>query len=254
MNFSHVSFELFNLNLFGFFVAFAFGLFAWRWYVMIGKSKLSTDYFVHYFWRWVLVGIVMARLFEFIFTFKPNEFFILTDLMEFWNGGFSIYGFLIGFLVTMWYDFKKTDFDFLRWLDLSIFPVLKALIVIDIGIFVTGAFYGTATGSVFGVKYETIAVDIISTIHPVSIYALIVHIFLFFVLRYHYHRLKKRHGVLFLFMLFVLILTAFLLRFITNNAQYLDFGFLDIVQVAQIFLLVLVFGTIRRISKRLFDF
>jgi len=255
MNFSQVSFGLFSLDFFGLFVGFAFLAFSWGWYIQLGKNKLSTDYFVHYFWRWVLVGILVGRIFEILLLVPNGSEISWISLFEFWDGGVSIYGFMIGSLSMMWYDFKKTDFKIMRWLDAATFPLLYGLLILDLGIYFTGAFYGTPTSLVWGIKYETIGVDIISSIHPISIYALVLHLLIFLWSRKKRVYLSQQFGALFMIVTSIVLISAFLLRFITSSDVVRLFNIIDLVQIIQICIILSFLWALKVLKKKgIFDF
>jgi len=66
----------------------------------------------------------------------------------------------------------------------------------DVGGFFTGALYGSETGLFWGIKYNAMGVKILSPVHPVTIYALLGHILLWFAAKHYWLKWKKTPGKL----------------------------------------------------------
>ncbi len=248
MNFSKVSFSLFSIELIGVFLGVIFFVVAWGWYKQLQQSNFSIDYFTHHFWKWVLCGFFVGRCVSLVLN--PDIFikYGVVSFFAFWEHGIHVLGGLFGFLLMMWIDFKKTDFSFLRWIDLISLNLVFGLFIYDIASFLTGHVYGKETDLFWGVRYETFGVEIISPVHPVTLYMLIFHMFLYVYVKKHKTRLENQFGVLFLTTLWWLVCISFVFSFLrADEAQYL-LGMIRISQVIELLVLVVLFILLHKLK------
>ncbi len=242
MNFSQMLFGYFAIKVYGVFVAIAFIVGASLYYKALKKENYSLDTFLHFFWRWILVGFASGRLFSFLIH--------LSGLLErngqlaffaFWDEGFHFLGFLIGFLTLMIFDLRTRKIDALRWIDTLVKPFLVAVLIMDIAGFLTGHVYGKETSLWWGIQYETFTVDILNPIHPVTIYAFLFHAWLLFwisrshtILTTYSGKLAIRFAILFFgFELF--------LEFFKGNPTLIIFDFLRVNQILLLVALIFLF-------------
>lgn len=175
MNFAKISLGAFHIQIFGIFAALAFLGAAWAFYSAIKKRALNTDFFVHHFWRWVLFGAAFGRLVAFFLTPGLLARQGVFGYFAFWDGGVHLLGALVGGLGFMLWDLRRQHFHPLRWVDLGVVPFFAGLLLLDIGAFVTGAFYGAPTSLPWGVTYNTFGVHLVTPLHPVSLYGFLGH-------------------------------------------------------------------------------
>ncbi|MDH3324994.1 MAG: prolipoprotein diacylglyceryl transferase, partial [Candidatus Peregrinibacteria bacterium] len=179
MNFSQLGLGFFSLKIYGILVAIAFVLAVLKFFGVVRKNNFDLDFFIHHFWRWVVSGIILGRIFILILypeIFSRNGIF---SFFAFWDGEVHFLGSLLGFLLVAYFDLRAHDKSFFKWLDAGIPSILVGVFIVDIAGFFTGAVYGNETSLFWGVQYETSGVDILNPVHPVTIYAAILHFLIF---------------------------------------------------------------------------
>lgn len=237
MNFSQLGFGFFVLKINGILIALIFAVTLWYYYKELEKEKMNIDYFIHHLWRWVVGSLIMGRIFSLILA--PTIFidYGIFAPLAFWDGEISFYGAILGLLGTMFYDLKKSDKDPWKWIDIAVPVILLGIILADLSEFITGAIYGTETSLPWGVQYETFSVDSISPVHPVTLYAFVLHIILLnWVLKFgkKFYRQKgnlvKITAILFFFL-------EFFLQFFRGDPTLMVF---DVLRIEQIFSIIIV--------------
>lgn len=248
MNFYQLSFGIFSLKIYGILLTLAFMIGAWSYYSRLRTRTILVDFFLHYFWKWMLVALFVGRIFTVILDpgiILNNEFYYF---FAFWEGDLNFYGTIIGFFFVSRWALKKHGYKFSQWLDIAVYSFLLGVIFSDLASFMTGASYGKPTGLPWGVKYETFGVDILDLVHPVAIYAFFFHIWLLFLVRSHeklYERfgekLAIRTGLIFFGF-------DFLLYFLYGDQVFLIFDFLRMEQVFCLFIIVFLFWRGKRMK------
>jgi len=175
MNFSLLSFGFFGLKVYGMLVAFAFAIASWHYYRVLKKERFPLEMFLKNFWKWVVGGVVIGRLFAIFLDWSIIERNGVFSILTFWDGEISFYGAFLGFLGMMWWNCYRDKQSFLRWLDIGVPSFFLALLISDIAGFLTGAQYGRETIMPWGIQYETFGVDILKPTHPVTLYAFALH-------------------------------------------------------------------------------
>ncbi|MCF7846938.1 MAG: prolipoprotein diacylglyceryl transferase [Candidatus Gracilibacteria bacterium] len=178
MNLFQLGFGVFALKIYGLLVAIFFCLAAWHFYRYLQKNGFPTTFFVHHFWRWVLGGVLVGRV---VSLFLDPSLFAehgLWSFFLFWRGELYFYASLLGGLACMAWDLRQHQMKFWRWLDAGVASFLIAILGIDLAGFITGHVYGKETALPWGVQYETFGVDILEPVHPVTLYAFLLHLLL----------------------------------------------------------------------------
>lgn len=251
MNFSLLSFGFFKIEIYGLFLAFAFALGLWKFYQVLTKKALKPDIFAHYFWIWLLSGLVVGRLFVLLLIPYVFSDYGWYSFFAFWEGGVYSYALFATFLGLAFYYLRDKDKLFWRWLDHAVFPFLFALMIVDLGGFFTGGVYGTPAefnGSTlpWGIQYETLGVNILSAVHPVTIYLFILHGLLFGFLWRRRTKLSRRIGQKGAFALIGIVLADF----ITSFFRSYNYGIVSGINIHQLLLVGLfLFLTITYIRK-----
>ena len=178
MNFSQLGFGFFVLKINGILLAITFFLVSWHYFRQVERKKLSVDFLVNNFWKWILWGLLFGRIVALVLDPEIFTRHGLWAPAAFWDGEVDFGGFFVGVLGGMFCDTKRNGFSFLKWLDLSIPSVLIGAVLLDFIQFFTGAMYGTETTLPWGVQYETFGVETLAKVHPVTLYAVIPHILL----------------------------------------------------------------------------
>jgi phosphatidylglycerol:prolipoprotein diacylglycerol transferase len=246
MNFSQLNFGIFALKIYGIIVAFSFVIAAWHYHKSLQKREYSLDFFFHHFWRWLLSGLVIGRVFSLLVDpsiFARNGLF---SFFAFWDGEIHFLGTLLGFLILMWRDTRKSGKTFLQWTDVGMKSLFLGLIIVDIGGFLTGAIYGTETSLPWGIQYETFGVDILTSVHPITLYALGIHLCIWWYLNKREEIWKRFVGKTTFFSSFFYFGTDFFLQFFRADETLIFFNFVRIEQ----FLDVLFLGALWWLMKR----
>ncbi len=238
MNFAQLSFGIFSLKIYGILIALAFVVSSYHFYHTLKKKSVLVDFFLHHYWRWVLGGIVVGRLVA--VALEPS--IILENgiyfFFAFWKGGINFLGTLFGFLGIARWDLKVHGYTFSQWIDLAIPSMLIGIIITDLAAFLTGATYGKETALPWGVQYETFGVDILNPVHPVSLYALIIHVWLLYWTKARMSVFEKIPEKLAIWTGLLFLSADFLLRFLYGDEAYLVFGYLRWEQVLDLFCIV----------------
>ncbi len=237
MNFSQLGFGFFVLRINGLLLALIFCLVAVWYYKKLQEENLDIDFFVHHLWRWVLSGILVGRILSLIFEPSIFETYGWYSFFAFWEDGINFFGLFWGFIGFMFYDLKKHQKDPLKWFDILVTPLLIGICLSDLSAFLTGAVYGTETDLPWGIQYETFGVDTIAPVHPVTIYAFIIHFLLLnWVLRYG-KNFYRQHGKLALITITLYFFAEFFLEFFVGNPTLV---ILDSIKIGQLFSLLTV--------------
>lgn len=244
MNLSQLNFGVFSVRMYGVFVALAFIIATWTYYKNLQNQKFPMDFFVHHFWHWMLGGLLVGRIFSILID---SSIFIespLFSFLAFWDGGISVYGFILGFTAFMWKETHAHQFGFWRWLEHLIQPLFFLLIVHDIASFTTGHLYGVETTLPWGVQYETFGVETIKPVHPVGAYGVVAHVglYIWWVYSSKNAQISTKQSVQML--LLSLLGIDFLLQFITANQSG---TFIGILKYNQLIVLILILFLTRSI-------
>ncbi len=214
MNFSQLNFGYFAFKIHGIFVALAFLIAAWHFYKQVQKNNLSVDFFLHHFWRWVVGGVLIGRLV--VILLHPeivvrNGWF---SFFTFWDGEIDFFGAFIGGAITAVWDLKVHKFNIWRWADTAVGSFLIAIVLIDLSGFLTGAVYGTPTSLPWGVQYQTFGVATLAPVHPVTLYAFVLHVGLMRWVVYSRKFLSRTPGKLFFITTLLFFVLDFFLQFL----------------------------------------
>ncbi len=247
MNFSQLGFGFFVLKINGLLLSITFFLVAWHYLKQVSSKNFSTEFLIHHFWKWIVIGLLVGRCMALIL--EP-EIFIRHGIWApavFWDGEIDFWGMLTGGLMAMAWDLKKHSYSFFRWLDLAIPSIMIGVILIDFIQFFTGSVYGTETSLFWGIQYETFGVDTLVAVHPVTLYALIPHIILLNWALKKQILWERQPGRLSLITGLCLFVIHFFLEFLYGNASIMVGDALRIGQIFSLTAIVLcVVGLLRR--------
>jgi phosphatidylglycerol:prolipoprotein diacylglycerol transferase len=242
MNFAQLGFGLFSVQTFAIFFALAFAISSLHFYKKIQRQKLSADFFLHHFWRWVLGGIILGRVVSVLTDPQVIFDYGFLGIFAFWEGGVSLWGMALGTLWTMFFDMKRGKEDFFAWMDTAVGSVMIGVLIIDLAAFLTGEIYGSPTNLPWGVQYETFGVPILLPVHPLMLYAFFAHfLLLHFIQRKREVLRKRREGHLSIFMATGLFFIDFFLQFLRGDQSMLQLGFIRVEQIIDVLMIVLLF-------------
>lgn len=249
MNISQIFVGNFTLKFYGIFLAIGFLVVALLYYQRLKIRNLDQEFFVHHFWRWIMGGVFFGRIFSLIADPDIITRNVWLAFFAFWDGGFAMFGVLAGFLLLMWHDLRKAKQNMLLWTDALIMPLLMGVMILDFGAFLTGAVYGTETILPWGVQYETFGVDILSPVHPVTLYGLALHFALLRWARRRFEPFLKHTGKLTYSSMFLFFLIEFVLHFFRGDPAYTIFG-IRIEQIISLMLALFAFIWVQRYKKK----
>lgn len=242
MNFSQLTFGMFSFKIYGFFIACAFVLSGWYYYKTLKRKEFPVDFFLHSFWKWVMSGIVLGRIFAIILNWGIIERNGIFSFFAFWDGELNFIGMSLGMIGMMYYELQKRKMDFIRWIDAAITPFLFGVLILDIAAFLTGALYGRETTMPWGIQYETFSVDILSPVHPVTIYAFLLHLPLYFWAKRYVHVYERLRGRLAIRAGIFFFLIDLFLQFFRGDPTLYILGTIRIEVLFDILILIFLFS------------
>lgn len=247
MNFSQLGFGFFVLKINGILLAATFFLVAWHYFRQIERKKFPIDFFVHNFWKWIVIGLILGRIGALL---MDPEIFARHGLWApavFWDGEIDFVGFFIGALGGMFWDTRRYRLSFWKWIDLAVPSTLIGVVLLDFIQFFTGSIYGTETSLPWGVQYETFGVETLAEVHPVTLYAVIPHIILLNWALKKQILWERQVGRLSFVVGLWLSVIHFFLEFFYGNEVFMVGGALRIGQVVS---LVIAFGCVVGLLRR----
>ena len=250
MNFSHLNFGIFVLKFYGIGVAIAFLVGAWHFYKILKTKNFSLDFFVQCFGKWAFIAILVGRLFAITLDHQIFSRHGIFSFFVFWDGEISLLGACLGFLVVAFFDCKKHNQIFFQWLDLAIPSILISILILDITNFVTGSVYGKETTMPWGIQYQTSNVDLLGVLHPISIYAFLLHLWIFLFSKKYQNIFAKLPGKLTIRVLIFIFFTDFFLQFFRGDPSVKIFDLIRVEQLVDFFILIFLFYIGRRLAKK----
>ncbi len=241
MNFSQIATSTFVFKVYSLFLALAFAYSIWQLYTDLRKNALEYEYVIQHLVRWVLAGLFAGRLVAWLFLAETDSLDLWSFFM-FWDGGLHLFSALAAFAAFAYYDLSQSKFSVGRYADLACSPLWHGVLILDLGAFLTGTAYGTPTGLPWGIQYETFGVDIITPVHPVTLYAFILH-FLFLVLVEKNFRQWSAHPWrTTVYSLLFYAVTDFFLQFLHAEKTLILFETLRLSQLLDLALIVSLLG------------
>jgi len=247
MNFSKFLVGPFSLKIYGLAVALAFLTGVILFYKRIQEEKFSQEFFVHHFWRWIVAGLVVGRLFSLFLFREPHVAYGVFSFFAFWEGEVHWAGVVLGFFSFALWDLRSHGEKALEWFDLGAFPLLIGFLITDMAAFLTGHYYGIETSLPWGIQYETFGVDILTPVHPVSLYAFLAHCWLYRFLQGKKNAWQQIPGKLIMRLGIGLLSIDFVLQFLRADHTLLVF---ETIRIDQIFAFLFL-SSLCLISSRL---
>ncbi len=249
MNFSKFSFEFFDINIYGALTALTFFFASYYYYGRLKKAKLDLEFFAHHFWRWILVGLFGGRLIACLLN--PQ---IFADdgpiaFLFFWIEGFNFWGAVIAILLLMYRDLSREGKPFWSWFDLMMMPLIVGYMLVDVYGYISGAIYGRETDLFWGIQYETFGVDILNPVHPVTLYALLLHFAWFLWFRKNEHIWIRRPGKSTVLTILVLLLIDLFMHSFRGDSTWVIFRYVRIEQVFDLILISALLWGYRKIPE-----
>ncbi len=158
---------------------------------LIQKDRDKLTFIANHSFGIFLGGLIVSRL---IFVIRNVKVFFtppflthFAEIFYIWDKGLSLWGGLLGIILMLTYYCGKKRQNLRSWLDIFVISVMSGLVFGNIGTFLDGRNYGRETVLPWGVLMENSRYAV--PIHPVQLYAVI----------------------------YTLILTIFLMKFLKSN-------------------------------------
>lgn len=154
----------------------------------------------HSFSKIVAVGIA-ATLFggRILYLLSESEHpFVYTDLIDFWQGGLSILGGILGILLIVPFYLRSLHIPILPFFDLvAVYSGLLQAIA-RVGCFFAGCCFGSATRVPWAIIYTDplCAAPLHTSIHPAPLYSAFLSLCIFVAIKYHFQYVLKKPGEL----------------------------------------------------------
>jgi len=185
------------------------------------KFGIKEDDLIDMFLVALPVSIIFSRLFFVVFTFDnfKND---LLGIFRIWEGGLSIYGAIIGALISVYIFTRKRKMDMLYLCDFACVYLPLAQAIGRWGNFTNQELYGTNTDLPWGMTGNRIqafpdpGVDGTKPVHPTFLYESILNLIVFVVLL----RLRKKNkfkGSVFASYLMMYSFVRFMMEFIRSD-------------------------------------
>jgi prolipoprotein diacylglyceryltransferase len=237
MDLNKITFISFYIDLYAVFAGIGLSLGLWITYKRIQKSKLNVNWFVYNTWHWVIGGILFGRIFSWFFSFQENwwEFFY------FWKDGLLGEGILFGFLLFFLFDLIRTRQENIgKWLDIGIHGFLWGAVIVFLGNFITGNFYGKETSLPWGISYQGSNIEIVGSVHPISLYMVILLLIIIFFKNKYHRSFQKKPGTMFVFTLSSFAVSNIFIYTLYKNPLF--YGAFHLEQIIYLFILLSLSG------------
>jgi phosphatidylglycerol:prolipoprotein diacylglycerol transferase len=211
---------------------------------LVKKARLKLSFLADHSLSIFLGGLILSRIF---FVVRNYEIFFtdlslnsILQIFYIWDKGLSVWGAILGILLTLIYFAKKESESIGRWLDVVSVSILGAMSFSHIGAFLDGRHYGNETNLPWGVIIENSIYAV--PIHPTQIYAAIYTAILTIVLmKLFNYRIGKIDGNISIIALTAYSACRFLEEFLRGDESNIVIGMRE----AQIYaLLGLIVGGI----------
>jgi phosphatidylglycerol:prolipoprotein diacylglycerol transferase len=220
----------------------------------------------------VLIGLPLGLIFSRIvyvvlhWSFYQEDWY---DIARIWQGGFSIYGALLGFILAVFLYSKYCGLDAWEWLDLMVPAIVLGIIISQVGNFVAQTVVGMpmpndlpndhTLAEYIEYRYRPPGFENYEYFKPVSLYqaGLQVGVFLWtFFMSYFKSKRDIPNGISFLSSMLGLAMIRFACGFWYLSANKVSLLHFDqiICLIAAALLLVLIFIRFRGHSRRNYQF
>lgn len=178
--------KLFILHTLWVFFAIAIITASYTLIKMAIKNNLKIQFLADNAWKLILTGLIGGRILFVLSNYQSYFYEFNTDtfirLLSFWDKGISIWGIILASLINFYLLCKKSDQNFLKWLDIIIPTIIIGLAIGHLGTFFDGINYGKETSLPWGVNFESPAIKYAVPIHPTQIYAFLYSGLIFIIL------------------------------------------------------------------------
>lgn len=220
---SSIAFTIFGVDIFWYGIMYAIGfLLAYLYFQKYFNSPLmNEDNKDTAFLIMALSSIIGGRLF-YTFVYYPSYYFQNPlDILRVMDGGMSIHGGLIGFLVGCYIVSRKYNLTLYKITDFFMLPAILAMAFGRLGNFINQELPGIPTDSIFGVVFSE--VDDLKRF-PYQLFAGFSSLLIFHLVLYFKMFKILREGVLTYLTIFLYSTTRFFLDFLREpTTLFLNF-------------------------------
>lgn len=235
----------FNINSYG--VTIAIGVILFIKYAFsdpIRKKIIDDDQFFSCIQGAILAGIIGGKILDIAVAWENYE--SLYDIFEFWQGGFSALGAVLGVSIYLLYYLNKYGVPVLKFSDVCALYAPLIQIMGRLGCFFAGCCYGVATSVPWAITYTNPALNVplCVALHPTQLYSALILLALFVGLQIIVHYKKQLEpGLLFGLYAFFMSAERFLVDFWRADRQMIT-AMLSIYQLIAIGLCIAAGGLI----------
>lgn len=189
------------------------------------KKRLNMAFIYNHSFSIFLFTLLGARLlfvltnFQLYFPDFGAQSFI--SVLYIWDKGLSLFGAIIGLLLSIIYFSYKNNEQTIKWLDVLAISLICAIGVGHIGTFLDGSFYGRETNLPWGMIFESPSIKYAVPIHPVQLYAALISIIIGSLLYFFYRKNIYKKGVIALAGIISYSLMLFLLGFLRGDDVFI---------------------------------
>ncbi len=202
---------------------------------LIQKDRPKLTFIAEHSLAIFLGGLIFSRL---VFVIRNYSYYLkhLSEIIFIWDKGLSVWGGLIGIIITLFYFCYKNNENFIRWMDIIIISILAGFVFGNIGSFLDGTRnYGKETNLPWGVVVESSRYSV--PIHPIQIYAAIYCLLLGIILfQLYFHEIGKKEGLI----THIGIVSYAFLRFLDEFLRGDDANYIIGLREAQIYCLLAI--------------
>lgn len=236
----------YHVFAFGFFLALSF-IFATYIIWKYGKEELLEEELLDTFVYTSLISLVSARVFYILTHFDEFGTKIIKYIVVREAPGLTLVGGLLGGAVFLYYFTHRKKLSFAKTADIFSIAASLSLSLVALGEFFGGGNFGKITTGPWSVTVAGLQ----GRRHPVEIYAFILWIILFVLLRQFYKsKLGKNKGMTSYMFLIGLSITFFLLEFFKESSLYLYKG----LSFNQFFSIIIFIAALVPVALRLKEF
>jgi phosphatidylglycerol:prolipoprotein diacylglycerol transferase len=191
---------------------------------IVEKSLLNLQFLADHFFAFLFVPILGARLFYVVLFWEDFSYDFLS-VFYIWQGGFSLWGGIVTFLILFSFYAKKAQEDFLQWLNVFLPPAILWAFFESVAAFLDGKDFGTQTTLPWGVQFDNPMMPFAGvSVHPAQLYAAAFFLLFFLLLRVRWSDVKNIPRGFGYFGVIVYALFQFLLDFFHGDFVPYFFG------------------------------
>lgn len=208
------------------------------------KKRLNLNFIYKYTFQIFIFGLLGSRIFHVIWNYpayiRTNQvefaaevsemlrqlftFDTLFNVIAIWDKGLSLFGALIGIILTIVIYSLKEKEQTLKWLDILTISIIAGIAIGHLGAFLDGVNYGNPTNLPWGITFDNPSIKYAIDIHPVQIYAFIYSAAIAITLFFIYKKTKIENGSILLYGSLTYFTFSFLEGFLRGDDVIIRLG------------------------------